>query len=289
VARTLFIYVSAFNYIWGLRLFKKLISAVDGSFHSELASDYAIAISSSCKSELVVIAVDNGEVEKEVLSNAVDRVCQHARKDGIHARGVVRKGPTVETILDMVKAESADLLVVATRHSGNRLFVRSISQQLMFKAPCSVIMVKPTGLTRKGKNMLLPIAHREMAVDERIALSGSLAQFYNYKIEILHVVERQRWYDLPWAKLDTIRRHAEENMIPVVKRLIELGVDADVHAVIASSATSAILKEVAIGKHSVVLLGASQRGILKQVVSGNPIEEMLSKLFCDVLVWRPGK
>ncbi len=270
-------------------MYQKLISAVDGSFHSELASDYAIAIAASCKCELVVLAVDNGEIEREALSNAVDRVCQHARKEGIQARGVIRKGEAVKTILETVNSENADLLVVATRRSDKRLFVRSISQQLMLKAPCSMIMVKPAGLARKGKNMLLPIAHREMAIDERIALSVSLAKFYNYNVEILHVVERQNWYDLPWVKLRTMRYHAEENMMPVAKRLVEQGINVEVRAVVAESSTNAILKEAAIGKHAVVLLGASQRGILKQVVSGNPIEEMLSKLLCDVLVWRSAR
>lgn len=149
-----------------------------------------------------------------------------------------------------------------------------------------MIMVKPAGLARKGKNMLLPVANREIATDERISLCVSLAKFYNYNVEILHVVERQQWYDLPWVKLYKMRHHAEENMMPVAKKLVEQGIDANVRAVVAKSSSSAILKEAAIGKHSLVLLGASKRGILKQVVSGNPIEEMLSKLLCDVLVWR---
>jgi nucleotide-binding universal stress UspA family protein len=270
-------------------LYRKIISAIDGSFHSDLASGYAVAIASSCNCELVALAVDNGEVEREVLSNAVDRVCQHARKEDIHVRGVIREGGAVKTILDTVRSENADLLVVATRRGGKRLFVRSISQKLMQKAPCSIIMVKPAGLARKGKNMLLPIAHREFAAKERIALAGSLAKFYNYNVEILHVVERQRWYNLPLEKLYTMRHHAEENMLPLAKKLVEQGIDVDVRAVVAEKSTSAILKEAAIGKHTMVLLGASHRGILKQVVSGNPIEEMLSKLLCDVLVWRSGR
>lgn len=78
---------------------------MDGSFHSELASGYAIAIAASCNCELVVLAVDNGEVEREVLSNALDRVCQHARKEGIHARGVIREGGAVKNILDILLSQ----------------------------------------------------------------------------------------------------------------------------------------------------------------------------------------
>ncbi len=59
-------------------MYRKIISAVDGSFHSELASRYAIAIAASCNSELAVLAVDTGEVEQEKLSYSIERICLHA-------------------------------------------------------------------------------------------------------------------------------------------------------------------------------------------------------------------
>jgi nucleotide-binding universal stress UspA family protein len=84
-----------------------------------------------------------------------------------------------------------------------------------------------------------------------------------------------------------MRHHGEENMISIANALKELGVDVEVRAVVAESSVNAIPREAAIGKHSLALMGASQRGILKQVVYGNPIEEMLSSILCDVLIWRP--
>jgi nucleotide-binding universal stress UspA family protein len=268
-------------------LYEKILSAVDGSFHSELASRYAVALASFSGSELIVLAVDNGEVEREVLSNAVEHACLYANKMGIHARSIIREGATVKTILNAINAEHIDLLIVATRRGEHRLFVRSITQQLMVQSPCSVIAVKPSGVPRKGKKMLLPISHRDLSSDERITLAASLARFFQYSVEIFHVVERQQWYNLPREKLHRMRQHAEQNILPVAKMLKELDIETDVRAVIAQSSVNAILKEAAIEKHSMVLLGASRRGVWKQVVSGNIIEEMLSRLLCDVLIWRP--
>lgn len=268
-------------------MYEKILSAVDGSFHSELASRYAVALASFSGSELIVLAVDNGEVERDVLSSAVEHACRHAKNTGIQARSVIREGAIVKTILGVINAEHIDLLVVATRRGEHRLFVRSITQKLMVHSPCSVVAVKPAGVPRKGKNMLLPISHRELHCDERIALAASLARFFNYHVEIFHVVERQQWYNLPREKLHRMRQHAEENMMPVAKKLELLGIETDVRAAIAQSSINVILKEAAIEKHSLVLLGASRRGVLKQVVSGNLIEEMLSRLLCDVLIWRP--
>jgi nucleotide-binding universal stress UspA family protein len=268
-------------------LYQKIISAVDGSFHSELAAHHAVAIASSCGGQLIVLAVDTGEVKHEELSFAVERLCQHAKTYGVLARGIIRKGDVVKTILEVINEEHADLLISATRRSEYRLFARSITQKLMLEAPCSVLAVKPAGIAKRGKSMLLPIARRELATSELIMLTSNLAKSYSYKVELLHVIEHQRWYNLAWNKLYTMRHHGEENMISIANALKELGVDVEVRAVVAESSVNAIPREAAIGKHSLALMGASQRGILKQVVYGNPIEEMLSSILCDVLIWRP--
>jgi nucleotide-binding universal stress UspA family protein len=268
-------------------LYQKIFSAVDGSFHSELAAHHAIAIAASCGSDFTVLAVDTGEVEREALSSAVERLSQYAKSYGIQPQGAVRKGEVLKTILDALSVENADLLVVATRRGEHRLFVRSITQRLMLKAPCSVLAVKPAGVAKEGKSMLLPVAHREMAAEERIVLTSSLAKFYNYKVEIFHVVERQHWYKLPWDKLHELRLHAEENMMPLVRELKDKGVDVEGRAVVAGSSMNAVLKEAALGRHALVLMGASRRGLSKQVVSGNPIEQILSSILCDVVIWRP--
>lgn len=268
-------------------LYERILSAVDGSFHSELASRYAVALASFYGSELIMLAVDNEEVERELLSSALEHACRHAKNMGIQVRSVIRKGAIVKTILEVINTENIDLLVVATRHGEHRLFVQSVTQKLMVRSPCSVIAIKPTGIPRKGKTMLLPVSHRELSFDERIMLAGGLARFFHYNVEIFHVVERQQWYNLPFEKLHRMRQHAEENLLPVAKGLKELDIETDIKAVIAQSSVNAILKEAAIEKHGLVLLGASRRGVLKQVVSGNFIEEMLSRLLCDVLIWRP--
>lgn len=268
-------------------MYQKILAAVDGKFNSELTAHHAVAIAASSNSELVVFAVDAGEVNPEKLNLAVERICRHAKKYSVKARGVVRKGEVVKTLLAAVYAENADLLVAATRSSDYRLFVRSTAQKLMQKAPCSVIAIKPAGIAMRGKSFLLPIERRQYAIDERIMLTAALAKFYHFKVEILNVVEQRHWYELPWDILNKLRSYGEETMVPVANALKEHGIDVDVRAVIAENRIDAILKETAIGRHSLVLIGASRAGILKQVVSGNPLERILSRSMCDVLVWRP--
>jgi hypothetical protein len=55
-------------------------------------------------------------------------------------------------------------------------------------------------------------------------------------------------------------------MMPIANALKELGVDVGVQAVVAQRSVNAIPREAAIGKHSLALMGASQRGILKLAI-----------------------
>ncbi len=271
-------------------MYLKILVAVNESFNSELASHHAIAIAASGNSELVVLAVDAGEVNPENLSSSVNRIVNHAKKYGVNARGIVRKGELIKTILATVYAEHADLLVTATRHSDYRLFVRSTAQELMKKASCSVIAVKPAGIALKGKSLLLPIERRQyVPIDEQIMLTAGLAKFYNFSVEILNVIEQRQWYEIPWEILHKIRTHGEESLMPILNAIKEQGIEAEVRAVVTEKSKDAILKEVAIGKHSILLIAASRVNILKHVVEGNPMEQILSGSLCDVLIWRPGR
>ncbi len=266
-------------------MFKKIISAIDGSFHSELASRHAIAIASSMSSQLIVLAVDTGKEEIENLQNAIQHIQQYAEIYGLKIKGTIRKGEVIRTIISVINEEKADLLVIATRRSYHRLFVNSVGQKILFSNPCNTLTIKPVGIARRGKRLLLPLSKIEYATDELIMLTSSLAKFYSHKVEVFHVIELPHWYDLPQSKIDALRIRGEENMTPVANKLKALGVDVELRVVLAENDMNAIPKEVAIGKHGMVLMEASRRNIFQQVVYGNPIEKMLSAILCDVLIW----
>ncbi len=269
-------------------MYLKILVAVNGSFNSEIASHHAVAIAATYNSELVVLAVDTGEIETEILSSSVIRIVNRAKKYSVNARGIVRKGELIKTILATVYAEHADLLVTATRHSDYRLFVRSTAQELMQKAPCSVIAVKPAGIAQEGKSLLLPIERRQyVPIDEQIMLTAGLAKFYNLRVELLNVIEQRQWYEIPWETLHKIRSHGEESLMPILNALKEQGIEAEVRAVVTEKSKDAILKEVAFGRHSILIISASKVNIVKHAVAGNPVEQIVSGSRCDVLVWRP--
>ncbi len=269
-------------------MYKKILVAVNDSFNSELAARHAVAIAASSNGELIVLGVDDGGIIPDDLSSAVDRVVNRS-KNIVNARGIIRKGEFFKTTLATVYAEHADLLVIAISRRRGTQFIGSKAGKLMQKASCSVLAVMAKGITIKGTGLLLPIKQDQSVNEEQILLIEGLAKFYNLSVELLKIIEQRRWYNLPWERLYKLRSGGEDSMLPFIKEMKEKGIEADTRAVIAENRTKAIIKEIAIGKHSMVLIKADIINLLKEFVFGNPVDQIISKGLCDVLIWRPAR
>lgn len=81
--------------------------------------------------------------------------------------------------------------------------------------------------------------------------------------------------------------HARRRVKEFVDALSSYGASAEIKTVIESDATDAIVREAAAGKYDLIILGASRRDFLKQLIRRNPVEKILEKAPCDVVVWRP--
>src|SRR5439155_5048463 len=75
----------------------------------------------------------------------LDAITARLHSEGIKARPLVRTGPTVETILDEIVAQRADLVILGTnvRHGLSRLFLGSVAEEIVAKARCPVLLIRP--------------------------------------------------------------------------------------------------------------------------------------------------
>ncbi|MGH2460726.1 MAG: universal stress protein [Chloroflexota bacterium] len=75
----------------------------------------------------------------------LDAITARLHSEGIETRPLVRYGHPVEVILSEIEAQSVDLLVLGTniRHGISRLFLGSFAEEIIAKAPCPILMVRP--------------------------------------------------------------------------------------------------------------------------------------------------
>ncbi len=76
----------------------------------------------------------------------LDAIAARLRSEGITARPLLRSGSAAETILQEITAQRADLVILgsSTRRGLSRLFLGSVAEEIVRKAPCPVLLVRPT-------------------------------------------------------------------------------------------------------------------------------------------------
>src|SRR5579871_3316588 len=101
----------------------------------------------------------------------LDAVTSRLHAEGLSARSFVRAGRPAETILAEIVAQQADLVVLGSnvRHGLSRLLLGSVAEEVVARASCPVLLVRP----RADSFASLP-AVRNFAEDA--ARAGPLAQ-----------------------------------------------------------------------------------------------------------------
>jgi len=140
---------------------KHIIVATDGSPGANRAVDTAAKLAKALGAELEILTVGGnisgaelrrlasieGDVS-EALESASNKILTQAKKRALRFGVATHKlqcgwGDPAETIIDAVRREKADILVIGRRGQGrlSSLLLGSVSQKLASLAPCPVMVV----------------------------------------------------------------------------------------------------------------------------------------------------
>jgi nucleotide-binding universal stress UspA family protein len=143
---------------------QRITVAVDGSPGSERALDLAVSLAQSTHAKLSIVSVvpfhppmypspypglvppEMSEGELESYRAMLDRARTKAAGAGLEeVRTELRQGIVVDELLDILRKEPPDLLVVGSRglSASKRLLLGSISEALVHHAHCPVLVDRP--------------------------------------------------------------------------------------------------------------------------------------------------
>ena len=99
----------------------------------------------------VELDVERQERDREERNQLLARARAYLDERGISAEIASAFGPPVDEIIDVADQHDADLIVVGTHEPGllERLFRGSVSQGVVRRAHCDVLVVHPQGKTRE--------------------------------------------------------------------------------------------------------------------------------------------
>jgi nucleotide-binding universal stress UspA family protein len=276
-------------------MFNKILVAVNEFTNSEIAARYALALAKSCRSRLFLVFAAEEEIGQSAFRHAEEalgRLFAAAEGMGIEVEISTVKGAPFKTISNVVREHDIDLVFTATRREDiqKRFYVRTHAREFMMKLPCSVAMVRVVEMGRTHpRNILVPLKGHVSQV-EKAYFTAKLAQGLNAHTTLLHLPgpitglfrsQGQESYSGP-------EKHTAKGVEDFISRLEQYKVQHERRTAHGSVARS-ITTEAAFRKNDLIIMGASERGLFKSLLSGNPVEEVLRETPCNLIVFRPGK
>jgi nucleotide-binding universal stress UspA family protein len=201
-------------------------------------------------------------------------------------------------ILEQAASTPTDLLVVGShgRSGFERLLLGSVTEKLMHKAPCPIMVVPPgASETRPGE----PIQFRRMlcAVDfsdaslHALAYATAMAEEADARLTVLHVIEmppelRENTLSEEFD-VDRIRAAAEPAALQRLRTLVteEAQTYCTVETAVREGAAYREILEVAVAKNvDLIVMGVQGRGALDLAIFGSNTTRVARAASCPLLI-----
>jgi len=126
---------------------RHILVATDGSRFAEAAAVTAASLGQFCHAAVTVASVvtpSHGPERRAIAEEAVQRVVEYMKSEGITAEGTVRDGHPAAVIADLAQERNADLIVTGShgRTGLERVLLGSTSERVLNEAPSAVLVVK---------------------------------------------------------------------------------------------------------------------------------------------------
>jgi nucleotide-binding universal stress UspA family protein len=215
---------------------------------------------------------------------------------------VQEAGRVHEEIVRQIDATHADMLVLGThgRSGFQRLFLGSVSEKVIRKAPCPTLIVPPRAPDAEVDapvqfhRILCPVDFSESSLDA-FTYAINLAEEADARLTLLHVIEVPRVLsEEPTAIAVDLPRIREEGVARARQRLNGLIPEqASTYCtleatVVEGRAYREILRQAAERSSDLIVMGVHGRGALDLLVFGSTTHHVIRASTCPVLIVRRG-
>lgn len=275
-------------------MYKTVLVAINEHLNSEIAGRYALHFAKEAGARIILCSIARmGEHDSTVqaVDASMRRLSERASELDIPHESIRETGDTVKRIAGIVERESVDLVFAATRREDirKRFYTHTTARKLALHLPCSLALVRVVHLGRvHPKTILVPLKARLGHIEEHATFTALMASAFQSRIHLLHAAK-------PMSRFF----HGELHLTPVewetrlpsdIARFIEhldrrnLGHEKRLQPGIAGKA---ITIEAAAKRHDLIIMGASERSLLKSLLKGNPVERVLRETTRDLIILHP--
>jgi nucleotide-binding universal stress UspA family protein len=274
-------------------MYKKVLAAVNEHLNSEAAARYAIHFCKAAGSRLWFCHVRESGFSEEadaLAAEAVKRLLRSAHEAAVEAESMVAEGEPAGAIGTAVRAEGIDLVFASTRREDvkRRFFKGTVSRRLAV-LPCSVALVRAVRMGRSHpKDIIVPVKERVRYAAEKAYFSAMMARAFDARIYLFHTARPITKFFSGEIDIRPVEweQRVSADILKFMKLLDGHGVGHE-RRLLPGRAGRSITVEAAAKRSDLIIMGASERGLLHSFLLGSPVEEVLRKTPCDLIIFKP--
>jgi nucleotide-binding universal stress UspA family protein len=275
-------------------MYRRILIAVNEHLNSEVMARYAIEFAREAKAKLYLCYIaekDTPEDLREHAEKVVKRLASHAKTLNVDALTITASGDPVSKIKEAVHNEKIDLVFAASRRKDiqRRFFIGTVARRLSLELPCSTALMRVVHLGRvRPKEILVPIKARISHLAERAFFCAAMARAFGSRIFLFHAIKPISKFfsgelaprSVEWEQFITedIGRFIQALNTYEVKHEKKMFHGAAGPGITIAAATK---------RTDLIIMGASKRGFLYSFFKGNPVENVLRRTPCNLIILNP--
>lgn len=260
--------------------YRTILSVVNEHTASTVMARYAISLAFACKAELVLYAVHDERCDETVLRHT-DRHLDHLNTVAIELEIPVTRITEVGTIGTLLPkrawAENADLVfypLLPREHYGANIRRHPVHHLLRAIRSDLAIMRTMTMAKPHPKNILAPLGAVVGDQGRRLMFIAELAKSFHSQVTLFHLSEEWKEGGMP-EDITRFRKKLQQQNVTVLERSSRGHIGKSI-------AVEAITRH-----NDLIVLGASERGMLKKLFFGNPAGDVMHRPPCNSILFRP--
>jgi nucleotide-binding universal stress UspA family protein len=278
-------------------MYRKVIAAVNEHVNSEVAARYAMHLAKAAGAKLFLCSVRQpGQTDAafDLARDAAKRLQHRARELDIDAVCLFETGDPVERIRSIVLAEGIDLAFTATRREDvNHRIIKggTTARRLLPGLPCSVALVRVVHMGRTHPQEILVALKKQIDhIPERSEFTALLAKAFEARVHLFHVTRPVKKFFHGEMHLTPVdwEEKVSADMSRFISHLDGFGVEQE-KRLSPGKAGKSIAIEAASRRRDLIIMGASERGIIDRFLHRTPVEEVLRETPCNLIILKPGE
>jgi nucleotide-binding universal stress UspA family protein len=259
--------------------YRKIFSVINEHTSSTVTARYAISLAAAGKAELVLYAAHDERSDETVVRHT-DRHLDHlftvAFEQDVTVTRITEVGNIRTLLPTRVQAENADLVVYPLtpyerygadlqRHTVHSL-LRTIRSDLAIMR--AITMAKP-----HPRRILVPLGKVISDREHRLLFVSELARSFHSQVTLYHLSAEHEAKGMPDA-ITQFRSQLQHQDVTVLERIGR------------GTLGKSITVEAITHHNDLIVLGASERGVLRRLIFGNPVGDVMHQPPCNAILFR---